>query len=226
MGPLEPAICKEGFFCPPGGKEQIQCPAGSFCPQGAYEAQKCSFGAICPKGAHINRSVLPIVLLLFLDLMLVSLTFGAKAFAKKRTATRIRRHSRNDGVPFLKKALTFRKHSQFHSLPDDDIPMESRASGLKRTPTGFLKTKDSDYTYEGDEDQYSIDEKPDPDIQQFVKSLSRCTLASSFGLSFEFDNLSFQPRKTDKPVLSEVSGQIRSGTLWGVMGASGAGKTS
>lgn len=99
-------------------------------------------------------------------------------------------------------------------------------AGVRRSPTGFLATMDNEIAFEGDEDQYSKDEKPDPDIQQFVKSLSRCTLASNFGLSFEFDNLGFKPRKSTKPVLSEVSGQIRSGTLWGVMGASGTGKST
>lgn len=118
------------------------------------------------------------------------------------------------------------KTPEFHSLPGDDIQLESRIARVRRVPTGFLATVDNEYTFNGDLDPFSKDEKLDPDIQQFVKSLSRCNLTSNFGLSFNFDNLKFQPKKSDKPVLSEVSGQIRIRTLWGVMGASGAGKST
>ena len=104
--------------------------------------------------------------------------------------------------------------------------MESRITGIKKSPTGFMADVD-DYTYEKDENYVAYDnEKPDPDINQFIQSLSKCTLASKFGLSFEFEDLKFQPNKKCKPILSEVSGTIRSGTLWGVMGASGAGKST
>jgi len=226
MGPLEPVVCRQGFYCPPPGKKQLLCPAGSFCPQGSHEAHKCTFGAICPNGTYINRSLLPLALLFFIDLLLVSLVFAAKTLSRNQKLTRNRRRSRTDGVQFLKKALTFAKSPQFYSLPDDDIQLESRLSGPRRTPTGFLATMDNEYAFDRDEDQFPNDEKADPDIREFVKSLSKCTLSSNFGLSFDFDNLRFQPKKSDKPVLSEVSGQIRSGTLWGVMGASGAGKST
>jgi hypothetical protein len=228
MGPLEPVICRQGFYCPPPGREQILCPAGSFCPQGSSEAHKCTPGAICPQGTYINRSLLPLVFLVIVDVLLISLVFAAKKFRGKRKPFRDQRHSRSDGLRFLKKTLTFAQSPQFHSLPDDDVELEPRSAGVRRAPTGFLATAGNENVFEGDEDedQFSRDENPDPDIQQFVKSLSRCTLASNFGLSFEFDNLSFQPRKSSKPVLSEVSGQISSGTLWGIMGASGAGKST
>lgn len=183
---------------------------------------------MCPKGTYIDRTLLPLVLLILIDLLLVTLVYFGKIFSgkRKRKLTQSRRRSWTGGVQFLKRKLTFNQSPHFHSLPGDDIQLESRISGVRRMPTGFLATMDNEYAFEGDEDQFSKDEKSDPDIQQFVKSLSRCTLASHFGLSFEFGNLSFQPRKSSKPVLSEVSGHIRSGTLWGVMGASGAGKST
>jgi ABC-type methionine transport system ATPase subunit len=45
-----------------------------------------------------------------------------------------------------------------------------------------------------------------------------------FWTEFEFVDLRFQPKKSPKPILFDVSGRINSGAPWGVMGASGAGK--
>ncbi len=227
MGPLEPSVCSHGFYCPPGGKEKLVCPSGNYCPKGTFEAIKCTFGAKCPAGSYYNRPLLPVALLGFLDLMLVSIVIAAKLMWKKQKKSR----RQNGGVQRLRRAFTFSTAKfgspKFHSLPDDDVQLESRISGVRRTQTGFLAEMDNYYAFEGDEDQVSYNgEKADPDIQQFVQSLSRCTIASNFGLSFEFENLKFQPNKKSKPILSEVSGQIKGGTFWGVMGASGAGKST
>lgn len=227
MGPLEPAICGHGYYCPKGGKEKLICPPGHYCPQGSYGPKECTFGSICSEGSYFTRSFLPLALLGFLDLILISVVVAVELMGKKRKGSR----RRNGGVQRLKKAFTFSTANfgspKFQSLPDDDVHLESRIAGVRRSPTGFMFELDNYYTYKGDEDSISYkDEKSDPDIQQFVKSLSRCTLASNFGLSFDFENLKFQPNEKSKPILSEVSGQIQSGTFWGVMGASGAGKST
>lgn len=64
------------------------------------------------------------------------------------------------------------------------------------------------------------------DLHLFVQSLNKCFGTNNFGLSFEFENLKFQPPKATKPILDDVSGMINAGSLWGVMGASGAGKST
>ena len=74
------------------------------------------------------------------------------------------------------------------------------------------------------EDLHNGDAKTKTDLHLFVQSLSKCLGATKFGLSFEFQDLSFKPPKSTKPILSDVSGTINAGSLWGVMGASGAGK--
>ena len=231
MGPLEPSICGNKFYCPPGGKEKIQCPAGYYCPQGSYAPIKCAFGANCPKGSYYDRPLLPVALLGFLDLLLVSLVVAAKLLHRKQKKSSRRR---SNGIQRWRKTFTFSTANfgspKFDRLPTDDVHLESRISGVRRAPTGFMAEMDNYYAFEGDDDQTSQtsyeDGKTNPVIQQFVQSLSRCTVASNFGLSFEFENLKFQPNKKSKPILSEVSGQIESGTLWGVMGASGAGKST
>ena len=227
MGPLEPSVCGHGFYCPPGGKEKILCPVGHFCPKGAYKPSKCTLGANCPEGSYFSRPILPVVLLGLLDLLLVSLVVGAKLMKK----TRKRSRRRENGVQRLKRAVTFSTATfgspEFKRLPDDNVHLESQIASVRRTPTGFGPDLDSYHAFEGEANDISLDqEKSSPEIRQFVHSLSRCTLASNFGLSFEFEDLKFQPNKKSKPVLSEVSGQIKGGTLWGVMGASGAGKST
>ena len=64
------------------------------------------------------------------------------------------------------------------------------------------------------------------DLRAFVGSLSKCIDGAHFGLSFEFENLGFWPKGTPKPVLSNVTGEISRGSLVGVLGGSGAGKST
>ncbi|KAL6718956.1 hypothetical protein ACLMJK_003191 [Lecanora helva] len=116
-------------------------------------------------------------------------------------------------------------------LAEEDTHLESQRSSVRPTPVGFTHEMDNfRQTSDGAEDRLSLNQlnhdTADPDIQLFVQSLSKCTMASNFGLSFEFENLEFRPTKGSKPILSEVSGQIEGGTLCGVMGASGAGKST
>ena len=118
------------------------------------------------------------------------------------------------------------RSKHYHNISDEDVHLESRISGPRRANTGFLAAMDNDCAFEVDTSDVEYDEKADPDIQKFVQSLSRCTVATSFGLSFEFENLMFQPKKSSKPILSGVTGEIKSGTLWGVTGASRAGKST
>ena len=224
MGPFEPIVCGKGFYCPPGGKENITCPAGHFCSIGAYQPTKCSFGASCLPGSFRDRSLMPLAVLLLLDVILVSLTIAGKILAGRQKQGR----KRNKGAGGLIEALPSlgrtTRNKRYHTLRDGDIHLESRISVVRRANTGFLAAMDDEIAFEHEE--LENDEKSDPDIQQFVQSLSRCTVAANFGLSFEFENLSFQPKKTSKPILSGVTGEIKNGSFWGVMGASGAGKST
>lgn len=230
MGQYEPVLCKRDHYCPPGGKEQILCPAGSFCPVGSYKPTKCSFSANCPPGAYINRPLLPLFVLLLLDVLLIAAALGARCWRRNRKTSR--KSLKKNRANRLTKAFTFAgaesRSKQYHNLEDGEVlHLESRISGVRKAPTGFLAAMDNDYAFDVEDSIYSeYVEKPDPDIQQFVQSLSKCTVAASFGLSFEFENLIFKPKGSTKPILSDVSGEIRSGTLWGIMGASGAGKST
>lgn len=64
-----------------------------------------------------------------------------------------------------------------------------------------------------------------PDIQQLMRSFRECIGTDNVGLSFEFEDLSFEPAP-GKPILTNISGAMHSGSFWAVMGGSGAGKST
>ena len=225
LGPYEPVVCKKGYYCPPGGLRQIECPSDNFCSIGAYKPTHCSFGSHCPPGTYRNRSVLPLILVIALDLLLVAAILITKISWKGRR-DRLDRHGRR--AQQLRKALTFShlggRKEKYLPIHNDNIPLEARISGVRRANTGFLAAMENDFVF--DERTAVDDGKPDSNIQQFVQSLARCTAAASIGLSFEFKNLSYQPKGSSQPILSQVTGEITNGSFWGVMGASGAGKST
>lgn len=224
MGPLEPIICHEGNYCPPGGKESVICPEGHFCSKGAYKPTKCSIGSSCPPGTIRDMSFLPLGLLVFLDVLMVVFVVcnklrtgrekNKKTFGKARTRRSL-----------MKRAVTSlgseQRASQYKSLDDNEFAMTPR---IMRVDTGF--GNDIPMAFDPDEDDLAGDKKPSSDLQLFIRSMSKCIGATNFGLSFEFEGLAFHPKKAAKPVLSEVTGKINRGTLSGVMGASGAGKST
>lgn len=62
-------------------------------------------------------------------------------------------------------------------------------------------------------------------MQKFLIYLSRAIHTKEVGLSFDFEGLSFETRQGQK-ILRDVTGTIPRGTMTGVMGGSGAGKTT
>lgn len=64
-----------------------------------------------------------------------------------------------------------------------------------------------------------------PDFQVFMRYISRLIKTKDVGLSFDFEGLEFEPTP-GKKILKGVSGCIQSGSMWAVMGGSGAGKST
>ena len=225
MGPYEPVLCKRGNYCPLGGAQQIECPSGHFCSIGAYHPTKCSFLALCPPGSYRDRSLLPLILLIVLDFLLIVAMLVSKLSRKAQNGNAQRS---GQVVRRLRKALTFSvsgtHNEQYLPVHECSIPLESRISGVRRADTSFLAAMENDFAF--DESETVTNDQEDSTIQQFVKSLSRSTIAASIGLCFEFDDLSYQPKGCRQPLLAQVTGEITSGSFWGVMGASGAGKST
>ena len=62
------------------------------------------------------------------------------------------------------------------------------------------------------------------EFRRFIASMSKCIEAKELGLSFTFLDLGLRLGNDGKGLLGEVNGRIDSGSMWGIMGASGAGK--
>ena len=224
MGPLEPIVCNEGYYCPKGGKEKIICPAGHFCSKGAYKPTRCSIGSHCPPGTIRDMSFLPLGMLLFLDILMVAFVIWNKLRFRgekiKKTSGKAK-----DPSSLLRRAVisvgSEQRASRYEELEDEEFEMTPR---IMRVDTGF--GREIPMVFDPDDDDFGGDKKPSSDLQLFIRSMSRCIGATNFGLSFEFEDLAFHPKKAAKPILSQVTGKISRGTLSGVMGASGAGKST
>ncbi|KAF4622800.1 hypothetical protein G7Y89_g14224 [Cudoniella acicularis] len=233
-GPLEPYVCPAGSYCPhEGGK--LQCPAGSFCPKGSVEPIPCSFGSNCRAGSGQQTTYLYIFILLIVDIMIITATLLAKireAYKRKHPQEKVT----------LKRAMTsyrkarpgFRNNRKYEELEDEQEPftadvesiaMNSRVD-FRRRPTGFEALGEQEADFVVGDHMKQDDGADKTDLQKFVQSLSKCLGATKFGLTFEYQNLQFHPKKSPRPILSEVTGLINAGSLWGVMGASGAGKST
>ena len=62
------------------------------------------------------------------------------------------------------------------------------------------------------------------DLKRFIASMSKCNEAKELGLSFTFLDLGLRLGHDGKELLRHLTGRIDSGSTWGIMGASGAGK--
>lgn len=228
QGTFEPVVCKKGYYCPLGGREQIQCPAGHYCLPGSYKPTSCTVGSQCPLGSSRDMSFLPPGLILAFDSLMILVLVGWRVFSRPRSARSPPSRASRSTRSFMKKASTFAADrtpglTQYQSLEDDDINLEARIINVRRMDTGFGGAFDAASFVR---ESTTVSERPKSDLDLFIQSMSKSMDTGRFGLSFEFTNLMFKPKSAATPVLSEVTGQISQGSLWGVMGASGAGKST
>ncbi len=203
---------------------------GYFCPHGSIQQTKCSIGSWCPAQSVRDTNFLPLVMLLLLDMLLIAGALIAKIRGRNQKNSQGSKGMR-EKMPWAKPAPRFVSRGQayrqlddeqYPGFTDNDFQMEPNIRMLSRRLTGFLELglQEAEFVNE----LYNTDAEKKTDLHLFVHSLSKCLGATKFGLSFEFQDLGFKPPKSTKPILSNVSGTINAGSLWGVMGASGAGK--
>ncbi|GAB7328195.1 hypothetical protein MBLNU13_g00219t1 [Cladosporium sp. NU13] len=241
QGLLEPKICANGHYCP-NGKEEILCPAGTFCPSGSRAPFKCSYGSLCPAGS-VNQIVLaPLWVTLVLDAvlgLLVAIGFGISKWRKSRP----KKYSappaqENAGLLGSQSPRITGTNSPRVSLiaPGDASPASSatltprlpytahtrRSNGRVDNMDGYV---DDDDISVFEDDEIEADYQKNPDFQRFIRSVSRSVTTQSIGLSFDFENLAYET-KSGKKILQDVTGTMPRGSMWGVMGGSGAGKST
>ncbi|KAI9658131.1 MAG: hypothetical protein M1831_003976 [Alyxoria varia] len=230
MGPYEPVICSAGFYCPPGGKEKIACPEGHYCPPGSSEPIRCDVGARCPKLTLKNQGFFPLAVLLILDVLMIA--FLLIRFARFRLNLNREMNlqkTKSKGLGTLTRMATLQdwkqRHSGYESLGNEEgaINPDARVVPTVNLPSNFQAAMDSAYLEGG---TTMVEEKEPLHVQGFVKSLRQAMEGDYFGLAFGFRNLMFQPSGNAKPILSNITGDISRGALVGVMGGSGAGKST
>jgi ABC-type multidrug transport system fused ATPase/permease subunit len=156
---------------------------------------------------------LPLAMLVLVDIAIISYIILTRLAGREKGSQ-----------GFLSQAAslvdTKSRSRKYQSLEDAGIPLEASITFCPAS-TGFTAAVIDNFVYGND---LPDNDKPSSDLQLFVQSLTKCMGSNRSGLSFEFNDLKFQPRKSTKPILSEVTGYINGGSLCGVMGASGAGK--
>jgi ABC-type multidrug transport system ATPase subunit len=247
QGLLEPKICANGYYCP-NGKDEIKCPAGTFCPSGSRAPFNCTYGSLCPEES-VNQIVLaPLWVTLVLDVVLgimVAFGFGISRWRKSRpkkyttpTGPEPRRPDVYEGAGLLGSPVRSATNSPRMSLttPGNVSPASSatltpqlphtahmrRSNGRVDNMDGYV---DDDQVSTFDDDEIEADFQNNPDFQRFIRSVSRSVTTQSIGLSFDFENLAYETKR-GKKILQEVTGTMPRGSMWGVMGGSGAGKST
>ncbi|KAK1811150.1 hypothetical protein LTR12_014491 [Friedmanniomyces endolithicus] len=240
QGVLEPHICADGFYCPPGGKQQVVCPKGTFCPSGSYQPLKCSFGAICAQGSRRQIVTVPLGIMVAIDIALaivVCVGFAISKWRKSRPkhyTTLDQNDGGGDDIELLAAQSVVGKSASPRlsvSTPREDAikPLRPssthtrRASGMVDNMDGAM---DNDNLSQFDDlEAIQDDFHNSPDMQRFIRSMSKTIETNSIGLSFDFENLSFETRG-GKKILQDITGTMPRGSCWGVMGGSGAGKST
>lgn len=228
------------------------CPEGYFCPTGTVTPFKCGKGAHCPEGSQRELMIAPVISVVIIDIILLAIVgvgIGVSKWRKrhhKKYTTLDTGDGTADDIELLRAAavpgvspsprisLQVPEDSPKESPPGGYVPYapgledkppsahRRRASGRVDNMDGFMDDDDAASTFD---DEIEDDFHNSPDFQRFIRSMTKTIETSSIGLAFDFENLGFKTKK-GKNILQEVTGSIPRGSCWGIMGGSGAGKTT
>lgn len=218
MGPFEPVVCQGGYYCPNNGLDKIQCPAGHYCPPGTAQPTPCSIGSACPAGSISQRFYIPLAILIVIDVCLI---LGI-LLMKLRKRSKKNSPAIDMSAQGLRRRVTKKITGYKTVLPDEDESWDQESPPLpRRSESGFEAALAWDH---GQQVQDMGD--LNPELAAFVQSMQKATDAARLGLSFQYADLSFQPKGLARPILQNVTGSIDRGSLTAVMGGSGAGKST
>lgn len=227
MGPFEPVVCQQGWYCPPEekGKKTFPCPAGSYCQPGASTPTPCSVGSRCPEGSSYQLFLIPIVVLIVIDTLLLMGVAIIKFRNRFKASSRLHMGplKNSKGLSGVSASIT-----GYKALPDDTdqemLPMN--LSYLQRQETWMGFESALDMAGSGRKDRNKIEAALPPHLRAFIESMRKATDSTNFGLSFGYQDLVFHPKGCPRPILQNVTGSIEHGQLVAVMGGSGAGKST
>lgn len=206
------------------GKEMIRCPEGSYCQPGASTPTPCSFGSSCPEGAQYQRFYIPVAVLVLIDILLV---IGSLLLAFRGRLRKSSKLHRNPSIKYEKQGGLQRSASSYYKQLSDEEDQDSDQTQVtplarQETWTGFQAALEVPGARSGQDFNLGLN----PQLRAFVESMRKATSTADFGLSFQYSDLSFQPKGSSRPILQNVTGSIKAGSLTAVMGGSGAGKST
>ncbi len=197
----------------------LPCPKGSYCQPGASTPTPCNFGSSCPEGSQYQRYYIPFAVLILVDILLV---IGTLLFAFR---SQVRKNSKTHHAPLsgLSRSLSY-KQIENTEYQDQDMEQVDLGDVPRQVQwTGFQAALEVPNAAPGGGD---FESGLNPQLQAFVESMRRATATTDFGMSFQYLDLSFQPKGSTQPILQNVTGSIEAGSLTAVMGGSGAGKST
>ncbi|KAI5844501.1 ABC transporter-like protein [Morchella snyderi] len=215
QGLYEPIVCPRGNYCPKGGKEMIKCPPGHWCPVGSFEPWRCKAGTICREGSSNKRPVMGFGISVAIDMILIITLFGAGAW--KRMLGRDVGRKRATKQICNESELSMQSAKQV--TKDPEFSMSETTVGKTTLPGPEIET--SQIVDEVEE----LMEETNEELKKLVESFGKCIDGNHFGLSFDFRELGLT-LQNGRQLLADVNGSIERGSMWGVMGPSGAGKTT
>lgn len=209
--------CPPGSYCPTPSVMNI-CPFGHFCPVGSTYSKPCPWLSWCPKGSSKTKidflgflSTFFVVFGLVLFSILVSvaqkcffLQFVKKRFQKLKETEALKQQEKNFGEEYSKlmeEIISQEDNSQTASILNSNSSKPTRKSIFGLPSFNFNKEDDK------------------------TNLLQTKARKNEFPMDISFKNLTLT-LPNGKKVLQSVSGTIKHGRLFCVMGASGSGKSS
>ncbi|KAH6895532.1 hypothetical protein B0T10DRAFT_587006 [Thelonectria olida] len=228
MGPFEPVVCQQGYYCPPSekGKKTVRCPAGSYCQPGASTPTPCSVGSRCPEGSSYQLFLIPIIVLILVDFLMLIGIFIIKFRNRFKASSRGHLGPLKNSKGMSGVSATVTGYKPLDDGTDQEmVPMNSTYAPYSQDAwTGFEAA--FDMVGHGHDDRNKAEATLSPHLRAFIESMRKATEATNFGLSFGYQDLVFHPKGSPRPILQNVTGSIERGQLVAVMGGSGAGKST
>ncbi|POS87517.1 hypothetical protein EPUL_001409 [Erysiphe pulchra] len=199
-------ICLE----PQGRYEPIICAPGYYCSPGGKSITQCPAGHFCPLGSFEpircgRTSICPkgAKKELVMDGLIVSLTIDIIILILLSKPLQI----------WLQKFWSYIREVIRSSMMNLNMISEKSSSDVEEVCESQKSFVDDDYKSNKD------------DLLLFVDSIKKFMGMNEVGISIGFKDISYT-LKDGKTIVAPQTGHIEKGSVWAVMGASGAGKTS